>query len=312
MVPKGTRIIDMQNLQKNLNQKWNTYRSWGKTTFLGDITVNAVRVIFTATIFLLLFYGLFIIGPFKDKEKVTPAGDNEITQNCSVTGIELYGTLVTYIPNHNENDTSFNYDIVSSQNVVPIIKQANEDENIKAVVVEVESGGGVPLAGEEIANAIKSSKKPVIALIRSTGGSSSYWAISSADKIFASLNSSVGAIGITGSYLTSTEKNKKDGYTYEELNSGKFKDSGSADKPLTEEERALFLRDIHIMYNNFIEAVAENRHIPIEKVRSFSDGSTVLGDRAKELGLIDEIGGLAEVERYLEEAIGEKAVICWE
>jgi len=80
---------------------------------------------------------------------------------------------------------------------------------------------------------------------------------------------------------------------------GKYKDSGSPDKALTSEEKDLFLRDVNIIYQNFIKAVSDNRKLPIEKVKSFADGSTVLGEKAKELGLIDEIGGINEVEKYL-------------
>ena len=233
-------------------------------------------------------------------------------QNCSATGINLHGTLLTYIPNHAENDSLIDYDVVSSEDIVWTVKQANEDPNIKAVLIEVDSGGGSPVAGEEISNAIKNSEKPVVAFIRELGASSSYWAISSADKIFASKNSNVGGIGITSSYLSNIEKNRKDGYTYEQLSAGKYKDAGSPDKPLTQEEKALFIRDINIVYENFIEDISQNRKIPLEKVKGFADGSTVLGEKAKSLGLIDQVGSLNEAENYLEEIIGEKPETCWQ
>lgn len=233
------------------------------------------------------------------------------SEDCSVVGIELRGELLTYLPEHADGDTYFNYDSTASEYVAETINYANEDTTIEAIVIEVDSFGGSPVAGEEIASAIKNSEKPVVALIRGIGSSASYWAISGADKIWASKNSDVGGIGVTASYLNNAEKNKIEGFTYEKLSSGKFKDSGSAELPLTEEERRLFMRDINILFENFMVAVSENRNIPIEKVRDFSDGSTVLGDKAKELGLIDEIGGIYEVENYLEKTIGEKPEICW-
>ncbi len=242
--------------------------------------------------------------------------ENSITdttdENCSVTGINLHGNLSAYIPNHSDSDSYFNLDVTASEDVVWTIKQANEDEKIKAIIVEVDSSGGHPVAGEEIANAIKNSDKPVVAFIRQTGTSASYWAISSADKIFASKNSDVGSIGVTMSYLNNVAKNAKDGYTFEQLSAGKYKDAGNTDKPLTVEEKSLFIRDINIIHNNFIEAVSQNRKIPLDKVQSFADGSTVLGVKAKELGLIDEIGGFDEAEKYLEKIIGEKPEICWQ
>jgi protease-4 len=150
-----------------------------------------------------------------------------------------------------------------------------------------------------------------VAYIRSIGASASYLSISGANKIFASKYSDVGSIGVTASYLSRVGKNNKDGYTYEQLSVGKFKDSGDPNKPLTAEEKALFMRDANIIYDDFIKTVATNRGLPIAKVKSIADGSTVLGQKAKELGLIDEIGGRVEAEKYVEKKIGEKSVICW-
>lgn len=114
------------------------------------------------------------------------------------------------------------------------------------------------------------------------------------------------------SYLSNVGKNQKDGFSYEQLSLGKYKDAGSPDKVLTKEEKELLMRDVNIVYKNFIEAVAKNRKLPIDKVQEIADGSSVLGEQAKALGLIDEIGGIDEVEKYLGKIIGEEAEICWE
>jgi protease-4 len=235
----------------------------------------------------------------------------DLNKTCSVQGIELRGSIYTYMPVGAENSADFDYDYVTSDDVLWYINKANEDLGIRAILVEVDSGGGSPVAGEEIANAIKASKKPVVAVIRSVGASSAYWAISSADRIFASANSDVGSIGVTMSYLSNVEKNNKEGLTYEQITSGKYKDLGIPDKPLTIEDKNMLLRDVNIIYNNFVKAVSENRNIPIAKVRSFADGSSVLGERAKELGMIDEIGGITEAESYLEGVISTKLEVCW-
>lgn len=231
--------------------------------------------------------------------------------NCSVMGINLRGTLLTYIPPNNENGSFTDTDLSASEEINYLIRQANEDEEIKAILIEVDSFGGYPVAGEEIANALESSKKPTVAVIRQSGLSAAYWALSGAKYIFASKNSDVGSIGITSSYLDNVVKNQKDGNTYVQLNSGKYKDAGDPDRLLTEEERQLFLRDIKIAHQNFIYDVAANRNISVEDVEKIADGSSVLGERAKELKLIDEIGSITEAEAYLEQKIGEKPEICW-
>lgn len=247
----------------------------------------------------------------KDNKEIINKVEEVEEDTCTAIGINLHGTILTYVPEHAEGDSFFDYDVTASENVTWSIKDANTNPQIKAIVIDVDSGGGSPVGGEEIANAIKNSKKPVVAFIRGSGASAAYWAISSADKIFASANSDVGSIGVTRSYVSNVEKNLKEGYTFEQISTGKFKDSGSPDKPLTNEEKALFLRDSNIIFENFVKDVSMNRGLTVKQVKAFADGSTVMGVRAKELGMIDEIGGLNEAESYLEEIIGEKPEVCW-
>jgi len=231
--------------------------------------------------------------------------------NCSVMGINLHGTLWTYIPPQNDDDIFTDNDIVASEDINYLIKQANEDDDIEAILIEVDSFGGLPVAGEEIANALKYSEKPTVAVIRQSGLSASYWAVTGADYIFASKNSDIGSIGVTASYLQNVGKNKIDGNDYVQLSSGKYKDAGDPDRLLTEEERQLFLRDIKIVHQNFIADVSTNRNIPLADVEVIADGSSVLGERAKELHLIDDIGGIREAEIYLENVTGTKSEVCW-
>jgi signal peptide peptidase SppA len=242
---------------------------------------------------------------------VTSGEYSDDDYDCSVVGINLHGTLWTYIPPQNEDDIFTENDIVASEEINYLIKQANEDDDIKAILIEVDSHGGLPVAGEEVANTLKNSGKPTVAMIRQSGLSAAYWAVTGADQIFASRNSDVGSIGVTSSYLQNVGKNQKDGNDYVQLSSGKYKDAGDPDRPLTEEERQLFLRDIKIVHENFISDVATNRDISVADVQKIADGSSVLGDRAKELQLIDEIGGIFEAEKYIESIIGEKPEVCW-
>jgi protease-4 len=121
----------------------------------------------------------------------------------------------------------------------------------------------------------------------------------------------VGSIGVTGSYLDQTGANARDGYSYVELAAGKYKESGSPDRKLTADERALLMRDIQILHRNFIEDVAANRGLATEAVEKIADGSSVLGARAKELGLIDEVGGLREAEAWIAGQTGAEPVVCW-
>ena len=230
---------------------------------------------------------------------------------CNVSNIKLQGSLITYISNEGKDEDGVPlYDETASEDIVRAIEKAERDNNIRAIVLEIDSLGGEPVASEEVTNALKRAKKPTIALIRGYGASAAYHAATGADMIFASQNSDIGGIGVTMSYLDHSEENKKDGLTYNQLSVGKFKDAGDSDKPLTSEEKELFMRDINILHENFIKAVADNRKIEIEKVRSLADGSTMLGQMALENNLIDKIGGRYEIEEYLKEKFGGEIEIC--
>ncbi|ETB64124.1 TPA: signal peptide peptidase SppA [Candidatus Nomurabacteria bacterium] len=225
---------------------------------------------------------------------------------CNIQGIKLHGNLVTYkLPDSTEDKTS-------SEEVIHMIRSANDNENIKVIVIDVDSSGGSLIAGNEIDNAIKHSEKPVIAYIRDLGASASYLAISSSSRIFSSLNSEVGSIGVTASYLNEVTKNEKDGYEYERLVSGKFKDTGAVARRLTNEEREYVMKDLNYNFENFKQAISDNRGIPIEEVNKLSTGATFPGGKALDLKLVDQIGDLYDVNDYLSEFIKEPLYMCWE
>ncbi|MCK5122786.1 MAG: signal peptide peptidase SppA [Candidatus Pacebacteria bacterium] len=235
--------------------------------------------------------------------------DNE--SSCNVSNIKLQGGLITYISNEGKNEYGdLLWDETASEDIVRAIEKAEDDDDIKVIVLEINSLGGYPVAAEEVANALKRAKKPTVALIREYGLSAAYWSATGADIIFASQNSDVGSIGITMSYLDYAKENEKDGLTYNQLSAGKFKDTGNYDKPLTPEEKELLMRDVNILHENFIKAVSDNRKMDIEKIRELADGSDMLGQMALENNLIDQIGGRYEVEKYLIEKISEDIEIC--
>lgn len=265
--------------------------------------------------FMLFFGGYFVanlVHMIFSGGDISSIEEDESDEKCNVLGVELRGSLLTYIPNTDLNDSGkVAEDEVASEDVSITIKDTENDDSIKAIILDIDSSGGVPVAGEEISNIVKNSKKPVVAFIRGIGASTAYLAASGADRIFASKYSEVGGIGVTMSYLDYVGQNRSEGLSYNSLTSGKFKDAGSPDKVLTQEERNMFMRDVNIMHQYFVKTVAENRNLDIEKVKKLADGSTILGQAALENGLIDQIGGFDEVKSYLKEKIGEDVVDCW-
>lgn len=265
-----------------------------------------------AAAFIFLNISSFVIYDTAATTVATDSMDSSTPlDSCNVLGINLHGTLYTYLPKGYMDSPDSNKDVASSEEIISLINSAKDDDEIKAIILEVDSSGGYPVAGEEIAKALKNAGKPSVAVIRQSGLSAAYWAASGADHIFASRNSDVGSIGVTTSYLDNVAKNKKDGLEYVQLSSGKFKDAGSPDKVLTEEEKALIVRDLKITHENFIKDIAANRKVSVQKISEIADGSSVLGERAKVLGLIDEIGNWTEARTYIEKEISEKPEVCW-
>lgn len=251
-----------------------------------------------------------------DSSSDVASSDSEsYDENCNVIGIEIRDCILTYRPDSADDllgsgDNSCDT-ITSSEEVVSKLKDATGNPDIKAVVLEIDSGGGSPVGAEEIAAAVKALGKPSIAWVRGSAYSAAYWIASAADTIIASNNSDIGSIGVTMSYVDNAKQNIKDGLTYNQLTTGKYKDTGTSDRILTADERSLIQRDLDIMLENFIQAIATNRHISVEKVTALADGSTMLGRMALRNGLIDQLGTQEEVWDKLESDIGEKPDVCW-
>lgn len=248
------------------------------------------------------------------KEPDQSVSDSTNADSCNVAGINLHGDLITYYPRSDYSDSGdLNVDEVSSEEVYFAIKGIEKKENIKAIIVEIDSPGGQPVAAEELEKVFKNSSKPVIVYIRSMGTSAAYWAATGADRIFALPSSQVGSIAVNSSYMDATKNNQKEGYTFNDLTSGKFKNTMNSNKPLTEEERTLVMNDLNITHNLFVKTVAENRKLDINKVKELANGWAYTGSEALSLGLVDELGGLDDVKDYLKNSIlnNEDADICW-
>jgi len=191
-----------------------------------------------------------------------------------------------------------------SAKIVEWIKEAQDSEKTKAILLEIDSPGGSPVATEEIATAVKNANKTVVAVIRETGASGAYWVASSADYIFASKMSVTGSIGVVGSRLEFAGLLKDYNVTYRRLVSGQYKDAGTRWKEMTPEEEKLFQKVLDQVHDDFINAVAENRKMPVEKVKELAHGFIFTGAQAKELGLIDAIGNKEDAIKHIEQELG--------
>ena len=221
----------------------------------GSVSKKKAVVLLVIVGVVALVAGTFIVSETNYYE------DNySLEDSCNVLALSANGILSTYIPEQTTDDWS---DVSSSEYITDGILSAQDDPDIKAVLLSIDSSGGYGVAGEEIANALKRLDKPSVAVIRTVGASAAYWAATGADKIYASKMSDVGSIAITASYLDETNKIAKEGYQYTELSSGKYKDLGDTGRPLTVEERAIVLSDLRKAHEVFVQDVATNRNLEL-------------------------------------------------
>jgi len=269
--------------------------------------VHIDKIIIVGKIVLIVFVILSAIGLWIEVGSQLLMKDKDLLgkpcyKNGDIATIEIRGEIVPYFlydSDGNKPDDSKGYDAVSSEEVVACINDIKYDDDMEGVIVEIDSRGGSPFASEEIMKAIKRLNKPTAAVIRESATSGGYLIASATDRIFASDFSDIGGIGVTMSYLDYSQKNEADGITYQQISSGKFKDAGDPDKPLTDEEWELLMRDTELMHAMFTANIAANRDLDIEKVIKLADGSSMLGEMAKENGLIDEIGDRNSAEKWL-------------
>ena len=229
--------------------------------------------------------------------------------NCStIAVIPITGFL--YSSSVYNSDGSIDKDSTISIDVVAKIRKANEDKKVKAIVFLIDSRGGDTASAEEIARAIKETKKPTVSLIRSRGESSAYWIASATGRIFALPVSGVVDIGVTNSYVDNSVQNTDNGLTFNQVSYGKYKDMQNPDKPLTPDEKTVLMTRTTEIANVFIQEVADNRNLPVEKVQAMADGSMILGQDAIKDGLIDQLGSFVDVDTYLSKILNGNVEVC--
>ena len=207
------------------------------------------------------------------------------------------------------------FDMVTTPEMVESFMRAVEEESeIEGVLVEINSPGGTPVASERIATRFRDTYLPVVGLIGDIGASGGYMIAAATDYLIASPMSDVGSIGVNMSYVEESEKNKEEGLTYVQLTTGKFKDVGSPNRPITDEERNLLLSDLQIVHDKFVDLVADYRQLPRDQVALIADGASMPGTRALENGLVDELGSRKEARaaftKILEKERAEDIVFC--
>ncbi len=186
--------------------------------------------------------------------------------------------------------------IINSLPTVKFLRDLRRDDSVKGVLLRVNSPGGTIAPSQELYHAVKrlAEVKPIVASFGTVAASGGYYAAAPATKIMASSGSITGSIGVKAEYANFHQLMEKVGVKPIIITSGKMKAAGSPFSELTPEQREYLTNLIMDMHNQFIDDVASARKLDREQVEKIADGRAITGREAKELGLVDRIGGFEE------------------
>jgi protease-4 len=174
------------------------------------------------------------------------------------------------------------------------LRELRQDEEVKAVVLRVNSPGGSALASEVIQREMIMTRKekPVVVSMGSVAASGGYWISTYSDRIFAEPNTITGSIGVFGLSPNVQKLANNNGVTWDVVKTGRYADIRTISRPKSPEELALIQKIVDRIYDQFISKVSDSRKLPKEKVAEIAQGRVWSGKEAKKLGLVDALGGL--------------------
>jgi protease-4 len=191
--------------------------------------------------------------------------------------------------------------IVSSERTVELLRRYADDKRVGAILIRIDSPGGAVAPSQEISRELArirgESRTKLVVSIGSLGASGGYYIASAAHRIYANPGSLVGSIGVILQLSNIRDLLGKIGVDHEVIKSGPYKDIGSPLRRMEPEERRLLQEVIDDTHRQFVQAVAQGRQMPQDEVAALADGRVFSGRQAKDLGLVDELGGLEDAVR---------------
>jgi len=186
--------------------------------------------------------------------------------------------------------------IIDSQETVKQLNAMRKNDKVKAVVLRIDSPGGVVGPSQEIYAEVKKLgvKKKVVVSMGSLAASGGYYIAAPAAVIMANPGTITGSIGVLMKFSNVEGLMGKVGMKAFTLKTGKYKDAGSPVRPMTDQEKAMLQAVIDNAHSQFVRAVAEGRRLPVEDIKNIADGRIFTGEQALALKLIDRIGTLQD------------------
>ena len=181
-----------------------------------------------------------------------------------------------------------------------IFTKIRENSQIKAVVLRINSPGGSATAAEIMQREIKLTRqlKPVIVSMGDVAASGGYWIASDSNRIFAEPNTITGSIGVFGVLFNGQKLGNNNGITWDTVKTSEYADQQTISRPKSAQELEVYQRSVDRIYNLFLQKVSQGRKLSTAKVAEIAQGRVWSGTAAKQIGLVDEIGGLNVAIEY--------------
>ncbi len=186
--------------------------------------------------------------------------------------------------------------ITKSDSTIKLIHAYRDDPNVKAIILRINTPGGSVAPVQEIFSELRKLEKPIVASMGSTAASGGYYIACAADTIVANPGTLTGSIGVIMQFTKIKGLYEKVGLEHQVIKSGKFKDSGSMFRDLSEDDIAVLQETVDDVYNQFVDAISESREdiLTREQIVSLADGRIFSGRQALEHKLIDKLGNLQD------------------
>jgi protease-4 len=208
--------------------------------------------------------------------KLFTKGDNSILNENSIAIVEIKEM------------------IIDSEEIIKQLHYSRDQDDIKAIVLRIDTPGGVVGPTQEIYEEIKKLKKnkPIVVSMGSVAASGGYYIATPANCIYANPGTITGSIGVLMKLANVQSLLNKIGVDSLVLKSGEYKDTGSPVRAITSGDKKILQGIIDSMYEQFVRAVAEGRKLPVQKVKEIADGRIFTGEQALKLHLVDKLGNL--------------------
>ncbi len=198
--------------------------------------------------------------------------------------------------------------ITDSREIVDWVNELEKKDSVKAVIVRINSPGGIVGPSQEIYMALKNlaRDRTVVASMGSMATSGGYYVASPAHKIVSNPGTLTANIGVKASLTNMQELLKKIGIEDQALYTGKYKDAGTVTRPMTDDERRYLQGLIEDMHDQFVQDVALGRNMDPEEVAALADGRAMTGRQAYDAGLVDVLGGMNDAVNLAKDLAGLK------